>query len=206
MKICRTACFAQINQLILHIFSFDSALIPMRLDFNQVLADLALLKKLDPFELFIIGTPPLGIEIESSDIDIACSASELAHFRSVALTEFENFDNFQCYQSQIQGQDTTIVQFHAHGWDIELFCQTIPTAQQWGVRHFKIEQQILNLAPMLKSVVTKLKRNGMKTEPAFAAALGLSGDPYTAILELENLEPTQLAQMTAKAVQDFKTS
>ena len=88
-------------------------------------------------------------------------------------------------------------------WDIELFCQTIPTNQQWGVRHFKIEQRLLNLEPRLKKVVFHLKQNGLKTEPAFAAALGLSGDPYSVILEIEDLNDAELAQLIINSQQEF---
>lgn len=86
-----------------------------------------------------------------------------------------------------------IVQFRAHDWDIELFCQSIPTNEQWGVRHFQVEQRLLKFNPKLRSVVQQLKRDGLKTEPAFAAALGLPGDPYESLLELEALSDDELA-------------
>ncbi|MGD1951490.1 MAG: DUF4269 domain-containing protein [Leptolyngbyaceae cyanobacterium] len=173
----------------------------MRLDFKQVVQTLSLLTILREFDPVIIGTPPLGIELETSDIDIACSANNLARFRTIMLTKFSKFDCFQCYDSIWQNQNSVIVQFHAYNWDIELFCQTIPTNQQWGVRHFNIEQRLLNIEPRLRSVVLRLKQHGLKTEPAFAQALGLSGDPYLSILDLETMSDDELAHMLASRQQ-----
>lgn len=167
----------------------------MRLDFEQVIQKLSILARLREFDPQIIGTPPLGIELETSDIDIACSANDLARFKDVALTEFSTFKNFQCRNSYLQNQDSIIVQFQAYDWEIELFCQTIPTNQQWGVRHFNIEQRLLNLEPKLRSIVMQLKQQGLKTEPAFARALGLPGDPYASILNLENMNDAELAHL-----------
>ncbi len=81
---------------------------------------------------------------------------------------------------------TTMVRFAAHDWDIEIFCQPIAVERQWGVRHFRIEQRILKLAPRVAPMIRAMKEAGLKTEPAFASLLGLKGDPYAALLELEN--------------------
>ena len=167
----------------------------MQIDYRQAIEELDLLGKLAEFSPVVIGTPPLGIDIASSDIDIACSCVELTRFKNFSVSEFEKFDNFHCRDAILQDQDSIIIQFHALNWDIELFCQSLSTDQQWGVRHFKIEQKLLEIAPRLKAIVTDLKQNGIKTEPAFASALGLSGDPYSAMLDLENMTHDELTRI-----------
>lgn len=89
--------------------------------------------------------------------------------------------------------------FFSHGWEIELFCQTIPCPDQWGVRHFLVEQRLLRIEPGLKATIVRLKKNGYKTEPAFAKALRLHGDPYESILALETRDDVELANLIAIA-------
>lgn len=169
----------------------------MRLNFERAIEELSLLTVLHEFDPCVIGTPPLGIAIKTSDIDIACSADDLTHFQNVATAKFGEFDCFQYRSSTVQNQKSIIVQFHACDWDIELFCQSVPTDRQWGVRHFNVEQRLVNIEPNLISVVLQLKQLGLKTEPAFARALKLTGDPYRAILELENRHDDELRQLLA---------
>lgn len=159
----------------------------MKPDFNHVVDELSLLRVLHPFKPCVIGTPPLNLDVDLSDIDIACSAEDLSHFRHYSHQNFGKLNGYQCYDSTAQNLPAVMVQFHALGWDIELFCQTIPTEQQWGVRHFRIEQRLLELEPSLRIAVQQLKHRGIKTEPAFATILGLEGDPYIALLELEQI-------------------
>jgi len=44
-----------------------------------------------------------------------------------------------------------------------------------------------------------LKREGQKTEPAFAKVLSLPGDPYVSLLELEHLDDAQLRKIIVAA-------
>ena len=50
----------------------------------------------------------------------------------------------------------------------------------------------------LRSIVRALKRAGLKTEPAFAKALGLDGDPYLILLELGDLDDDALESFCAE--------
>ena len=67
------------------------------------------------------------------------------------------------------------------------------------MRHFRIEERLLALNPDLRPKVLELKRQGMKTEPALAKVLGLPGDPYEAILRLEDLDDPALQAMIRAA-------
>ena len=166
-----------------------------RRNYLEVIESLNLLSKLRDFDPVVIGTPPLSIEIATSDIDVACYCDDLDYFKRVAHMEFGQLCKFQLRDSVNQGHQSMVAQFTVDGWDIELFCQRIPTELQWGVRHFMIERRLLGLDPRLKPRVTVLKKSGLSTEEAFALFLGLKGDPYSSLLDLENMSDEELKNM-----------
>ena len=125
----------------------------MKPDFEHVLDTLSLLRILRKFKPCVIGTPPLNLDVDTSDIDIACSTEDLSYFRHCSHQNFGKLNGYRCYDSVAQNLPSVIVQFNVMGWDIELCCQSIPTEQQWGVRHFRIEQRLLALEPRLRIVV-----------------------------------------------------
>lgn len=84
--------------------------------------------------------------------------------------------------------------FRLSGIPVELFVGRQDPLQSAGYRHMKVEYRLLELfGEGLRSKVHRLRRQGMKTEPAFAQALGLGGDPYRALLGLENVPDEELA-------------
>ncbi len=156
---------------------------------------LGLIAALADFDPVVIGTPPLEIAVDGSDIDIACFSPNLTVFATHVRAKFEHHHAFEIHDIQHLSEPACVAKFHALNWDIELFCQTMPTHEQWGVRHFYIEQRLLKSFPALKSKVIALKQDGTKTEPAFAQLLSLKGDPYTAMLELELLSDEALTKL-----------
>ncbi len=163
--------------------------------YMDVLDQLNLFNTLAPYEPTVIGTPPLNIDIDTSDIDIACTAPTLPEFVSAVTVAYSDLDNFSSEYFQIRDEPAARCVFNFGGWEIELFCQTIPIEEQWGVRHFKIEKNLLQMNPKLSEQVIKLKRSGLNTEEAFASILGLAGDPFEAVLTLESLGQSELADL-----------
>lgn len=73
-----------------------------------------------------------------------------------------------------------------------------------GFRHMVVEQRILSIpdgenADRIRNRIRQMKRSGWKTEPAFAAVLGLEGDPYALLLELYGWDEERLARLVLAA-------
>jgi len=174
----------------------------MRPHFQTVLDELNLLAELAAYEPTVIGTPPLDIDIESSDIDIACTATDLEFFKSDITARFSTAQGFVVEHVTNFSDPAVRAAFQSHGWEIELFCQSLPIRQQHGVRHFHVEKRLLDIEPTLRSKVLQRKQAGQKTEPAFAALLRMEGDPYEAMLGLEACSDSELALLAAAGISD----
>ena len=158
-----------------------------------------LLERLAPYTPTLIGTPPLGIDVEGSDIDIACSAT-LDEFAGYLRTEFSSEAQFGLRRLTSREQQAVCADWYLDGWRIEVFAQACPLAEQWGVRHFVVERRLLDLRPTLKPLVVVRKQQGLNTEAAFADVLGLEGDPFVAVAALERLDDESLEKLIASAL------
>jgi hypothetical protein len=152
--------------------------------YEEALAECDVLGSLASFDPHIAGTPPLGLELPGSDIDVLCFAPDAQAFTDTVWHNFSSAPAFTAKQL-VRAPRPVVVSFEVAGWRIELYGEAIPVEQQRGWRHFAVERRLLELGgDALKLAVLARRHSGMKTEPAFAAALGLRGDPYLALLDL----------------------
>ncbi|PVX28344.1 DUF4269 domain-containing protein [Sphingomonas pokkalii] len=163
-----------------------------RPSYTEALAQSGVLTQLAVFDPHVAGTPPLGLDLPDSDVDILCNAPDPQVFASAVWESHRDLPGFAMWQWQ--GSDCPVVaRFHCAGWLFELFGQACPVAEQLGWRHFAIEQRLLALGgEPLRAAVMARRHAGAKTEPAFAQVLGLAGDPYAALLTLEQLDDATL--------------
>lgn len=148
----------------------------------------------------IAGTPPLNLDVPTSDIDILCYAPDPCRFTSAVWNSFGSRPDFSIWQWS-RTDRPVLARFKAHGWHLEIFGQARPVAEQAGWRHFVIERRLLALGGQtLASAVMVFRQNGLKTEPAFAAALKLVGDPYQTLLDLCEWTDDDLLTMVRRAV------
>jgi hypothetical protein len=163
-----------------------------RSNYLEALERTDVLRKLAAFDPHVAGTPPLGLDIPTSDVDVICFAPDAEAFACAVWKAFGTCADFRMWQKV--GLDRPIVaNFTGAGWIVEIFGQASPISEQGGWRHFLVERRLLALGGNAFRIAVMMQRAvGMKTEPAFAAVLGLTGDPYHAVLNLERCVDTEL--------------
>lgn len=150
----------------------------------KVLTQHKILSNLAQFDPILVGTIPINIDIENSDLDIICYFKNKANFIEKIILFFEKEAGFTIKEIFINDRDSVVANFKIEDFEIEVFGQNIPTKDQNGYNHMLIEYEILQSKDEgFRLEIIKLKQNGYKTEPAFAFLLGLKGDPYTELLD-----------------------
>lgn len=136
------------------------------------------------FDPILVGTIPIDIAIDSSDLDIGCYWKDKVDFIAILEKAFSQYRAFACQELIIDGVETIVANFFIDTIEIEIFGQNIPTKQQNGYRHMLIEHQLLQeRGEAFRESIIALKKSGIKTEPAFARLLEIEGDPYKGLLE-----------------------
>ena len=159
----------------------------------NLLTELKIMNLLTDYNPLLVGTIPLGIQVEDSDLDIICEVYDPVKFMSLVVRFFGAMEGFVSESRVVQGIPRTKINFMAKGWPIELFGQPRRTELQNGYLHMIVEAEILaQMDDDFRERIILLKTSGWKTEPAFAKALGLEDDPYEALLELEKLPRSEL--------------
>lgn len=159
---------------------------------RQKLAYLELMKLkifdlLSDYQPILTGTIPIDIDTPESDLDLICCCSNHVQFAEQLTSFFGQQKNFKLNTHYYNDIKCTIATFQTTNFVIEIFGQNMPTAQQNAYRHMLIEYRVLQeKGAAFKAEVQKLKQAGWKTEPAFAKLLGLSGDPYEALLMIND--------------------
>lgn len=144
------------------------------------------LLKLKDFDPALVGTIPLRIDIAKSDLDVICFFSNSKEFAETVKANFGTEKNFTTREIHENESPVIVANFFKDGFEIELFGQNIPTKQQLGYRHMLVEFKLLEkYGEQLRQEIIELKKKGYKTEPAFALALDIKGDPYKELLKFE---------------------
>ena len=153
----------------------------------RILKEINVLDILHDYNPIVVGTIPIVIDIEESDIDIVCCAENLSEIRDVVRLHYSTYNLF----SDRIG-DVYVANFECLELPIEIYAESIPTLEQNGYRHMVIEDRIMKLAgDRFRQKVIRLKQQGYKTEPAFGELLKLD-NPYLDLLEFEALTDDEL--------------
>lgn len=153
----------------------------------QLLSKYRIFEKLKAYSPILAGTIPIEIDIEGSDVDIICEVDlrfEEDFLDDVAFARFIPHDMEVKVDYPIVNDETCIVlNFILEEFPIEIFGQNRPTIEQNAYRHMITEYRILQEKGVdFKKEIIALKKQGIKTEPAFGLLLGLE-NPYEDLLK-----------------------
>lgn len=134
-------------------------------------------------EWALAGTVPLEVDLPESDLDVLVCTSEVTAARDALTSQFGELPQFAAWAHSAEA-DAWCVTFSFHGFVIEFFLQDRDLAEQRAFRHLVAEYVLLQRhGAEFRQQIFELKQSGLKTEPAFAHALNLDGDPYLALLD-----------------------
>ncbi|WP_433765562.1 DUF4269 domain-containing protein [Flavobacterium ginsenosidimutans] len=149
----------------------------------ELLTKNKILENLTVFNPILVGTIPINIDIENSDLDIICCFENKLDFIERIKQLFEKESHFAIREIAINNQESVVANFIIEGFEVEIFGQNIPTELQNGYKHMVIEDKILHSRDEnFRLEIIKLKKSGLKTEPAFGLLLGLNGNVYEELL------------------------
>lgn len=171
-------------------------------DCRRVMDALGLRKALKDFRPRIVGTIPLDIHTADSDIDVVCEVRDLDGFASLLHGTYGHREDFTLWRRAADEArdepEAVIARMETSCYPVEVWGQDRPTVRQTAYRHYVVQRRLLRLGgEPLREAVQALKEGGEKTEPAFCRLLGLSGDPYRALLALEDQPDAELSRMVS---------
>ncbi len=149
---------------------------------HDTLTENHMFQQLVAYNPILVGTIPIGIDIENSDLDIICEVEDFQGFSDYCKSIFGQMEGF----SLTYKPDRVLVNFVIGLFPVEIYAENEKTSRQMAYRHMLIEHELLQIkGDEFRKEIIALKKQGYKTEPAFAKLLNLSGNPYLEILKFE---------------------
>lgn len=152
----------------------------------EVLIKYRVFEKLKLYSPILAGTVPIEIDIAGSDLDLICEVNlefEEEFLDDLMFSKFISYD-VEVEYPIINGEKCITLNFMLEEFPIEIFGQNKPTTQQNAYLHMIAEHKILQeKGEEFKHKIIELKKQGIKTEPAFGMLMNLE-NPYEDLLKL----------------------
>lgn len=162
----------------------------------EVLEKLDIFNTLKEFDPILVGTIPINIDIGSSDLDIICEVYSFEEFQEIIDINYSKHNKFHTNSYITNNEKILTIGFYIDDMEIEIYAQSLETCKQNGYRHMIVEDRILKLGgERTRDEIINLKKEGLKTEPAFARCLGIEGNPYDELLKLEKYKDKEINDM-----------
>lgn len=147
---------------------------------HKIITEYHLFEILNEYKPILVGTIPINIDLDESDADIILQTINLKNLYQLLLESFSKYGQFQL---RISDSKVLTSSFIIDETQIEIYATDIDTEKQNGYLHMIKEYEILqNRDESFKMEIIKLKKQGIKTEPAFCKLLNIGGNPYVELL------------------------
>ncbi|MBM3650722.1 MAG: DUF4269 domain-containing protein [Alphaproteobacteria bacterium] len=144
-----------------------------------------ILQVLEAYAPLIVGTLPIDVHLPGSDLDIVCCAKSPGKFKALLRQRFGAWPRFAVRTTTLQQHPAVVCRFTCGSTLFEIVGMPVETSRQRAYIHLMVEADLLRLAGRRARVaIRRLKRQGLKTEPAIALCFGLGGKPYQAVEKL----------------------
>lgn len=160
----------------------------------KILKNIKIFKILEEFNPILVGTIPIGVDVDKSDLDIVCEINlkNKDSLKNISTKNFAQFKNFKIIDT-FSTTGVVVINFFVDDMEIEIYASKVSSFETNGYRHMIIEERILSCCSLkFKEKIVALKKSGIKTEPAFAKLLKLNGNPYEELLNLEFLSDEEI--------------
>jgi len=151
----------------------------------EILTKYRVFEKLKDYSPILAGTVPLEIDVKGSDLDLIFEVDlkfEQDFLDDLLFSQLMPQD-VEVEYPNINGEKCITLNFMLEGFPIEVFGQNKPTTEQNAYLHMVSEYKILQeKGEKFKQKIIELKKQGIKTEPAFGMLLGLE-NPYEDLLK-----------------------
>lgn len=148
-----------------------------------LLNEYKIIELLKDYKPLVVGTIPIEIDLPESDVDIILETNDFYELEKFLIQNFYHFQNFEIQQRTDENQTILVCNFTIDEIPFEIYAENKPTHLQNGFLHMIKEHEILQkLGKDFQNQIIQLKKEGHKTEPAFAKLLNLPGNPYIELL------------------------
>ena len=158
----------------------------------EILKHIKIFDLLCEYNPILVGTIPIGIDIENSDLDIVCNVNDFEEFKNILVDNFVTYKEFKVIYKE---EGVMVCNFIVKDIEVEIYGSTDESYKSNGYRHMIIEDRLLNLyGSDFRKKIIDLKTQRLKTEPAFASVLNLEGNPYEQLLLFEIYSDKELLE------------
>ncbi|WP_336704688.1 DUF4269 domain-containing protein [Chryseobacterium indologenes] len=151
----------------------------------EILTKYRVFEKLKDYSPILAGTVPIEIDIKGSDLDLIFEVDlkyDQDFLDDLLFCQIIPHD-VEVEYPIVNGEKCITLNFMLDGFPIEIFGQNKPTKEQNAYLHMIAEYKVLQeKGEKFRQKIIELKKQGIKTEPAFGLLLGLE-NPYEDLLK-----------------------